>query len=414
LKLSNNSNKIFNKVEEENIPFTEKRVNVRTASLYIHIPFCNSLCDYCDFFSVPIKKINDDYIDFFIAALIKDIKNQINFFNIKDIPSVYTGGGTPSVLGKKIKTLLDALNKLPNFSPREFTVEANPESITSELFAILRGEGVNRLSLGIQTFNQKSRLAVNRTGDTYGLEDRLSLASKYFKGMLSVDLITGLPYQNTEIILNDIKRVLSYDVSHISLYSLTIENGTPLYENINKKIVTLPDSDFCDSLWLTGRDALLEAGFDHYEVSNFARHGKQCLHNVRYWQMKSWMGAGPSASGTIIDKESPAAWRYTYPEDMDKYLESIKTTDSNRSFKNIIDVNKEVLDNDVLLRESLLMGFRYKNGPDKKLFKKRFGITIEECIPQTLKKWKGKNKLLFLNGFLCDAFSELDRKQLIV
>jgi len=358
-----------------------------------------------------MNNVNDEYIDIYINSLIKNIQSLIQNFNIKEIPSVYIGGGTPSVLKNKIKILLKALNQLPNFSPKEFTIEANPESITGEFLTVCRGEGVNRLSLGIQTFNMESRLAVNRKGDASDLDDRLSLASEFFKGMLSVDLITGLPYQNAEIVLNDIKRVLSFEVSHISLYSLTIENGTPLNEKIKNKKNFLPDNELSDSLWLTGRGALLDAGFDHYEVSNFAANGKQSLHNIRYWQMQNWVGAGPSASGTIFNDESAAALRYTYPDNVEKYLKIIKDENSNWKSGDLININTEFLNKDILLRESLLMGFRYKEGPDKQLFQKRFGKTIEEYIPKTLEKWKGKDKLLFLNGFLYDAFSELDKQK---
>jgi len=403
------SDNLYRGDNERKPAYREENISdINTASLYIHIPFCKSLCDYCDFFSVPVKILNDDYIDLFINSLIKDINNQINFFNIKNIPTVYIGGGTPSVLGNKIKKLSRALNKIPGFSPIEFTIEANPESITREFLLILREEGVNRLSLGVQTFNEMSREAVNRTGDVSILEERLSLAMEFFKDNLSIDLMTGLPYQDKKIVLDDINRVLSSDVSHISLYSLTVENGSPLIDKIKKKKIYLPRRDLSDSLWLTCQSALVEAGFDHYEVSNFALNGKRCLHNIRYWKTLNWIGAGPSASGTIFDDKSASAARYTYPGDTDLYIKSINNEEPLKLFNGNINLNKEIINADTLLRESLLMGYRCKEGPDKELFKKRFGITIEECIPRTLEKWKRQDKFLFLNGFLRDAFSELD------
>jgi len=363
-------------------------------SLYIHIPFCNSFCDYCDFYSV---KASPQKIDVFHDSLIADINYQISYFDVKEIKTVYIGGGTPSVLGKRIKILFDALKRIPYFAPEEFTVETNPESTTEEFMCACVEGGVNRLSLGVQTFHEPSRNAVNRIGDTALLENSLALVKRFFPDSLSVDLITGLPYQNEKTVLNDIKRIVAFDPAHISLYSLTVENGTPLEKKLSVNEITLPDNDYSDSLWLSCRDALEEAGFWHYEISNFAKDGKVCRHNIRYWLMEGWLGAGPAASGTVINEKNGTAKRFTYPPDIDIY-------NTSPLIKNAI---CEEIDKNVLIRESLLMGFRYCEGPDKRLFKKRFGCSVEDCIPQTLDKWKGKDIMLFLNSFLSDAFNEL-------
>ena len=361
-------------------------INERTASLYIHIPFCSSFCSYCDFYSVDKNNYNDAFIDSFLNALLLDINFQINYFNIKEIPAAYIGGGTPSVLGKKIHIITDALKKSRCFSPLEFTIEANPESLTENFLDACKEGGVNRLSLGIQTFNEKSRKAVNRTGDISSLEKSLKLAEKYFPASFSVDLITGFPYQDKKTVLNDIKRVISFNPSHVSLYSLILEKETPLYENVKNRELTLPDSEISDLLWLAGRDTLINEGFVHYEVSNFTREGKQCIHNTRYWQMQNWIGAGPAASGTIIDGEK--ARRYTYTNDIDAYIK-------NPLLENAV---YEELDKNLLLKERILMGFRLKDCPDS---------VFKEHIPKTLAKWEGKDKMLFLNSFLQDAFCEI-------
>jgi len=374
-----------------------------TASLYIHIPFCDSFCDYCDFYSVTIKNLNENYIESFIAAIISDIKFQIEYFDINEIPTVYIGGGTPSILGAKISRLFDALRNLPFFSSKEFTVEANPESITEEFLSLCRRGGVNRLSLGVQTFYEPSRLSVNRKGNALFLESQLNLACQYFPGAqtgadLSLDLMTGFPHQDEKIVMEDITRIRAHNPSHISLYSLTVEKNTPLYEKIKAKKIILPDIEKTDSLWLFGRDMLKSEGYNHYEVSNFARNRKQCLHNMRYWQMKNWIGAGPSASGTLINEERAQAKRFTYAQDIDAYIKTPLITSAHR----------ENIDKTALLKDAILMGFRCKEGPDSGLFKRRFGCTLEECIPETLKRWKHKDKMLFLNSFLSDAFTELE------
>jgi oxygen-independent coproporphyrinogen-3 oxidase len=176
----------------------------------------------------------------------------------------------------------------------------------------------------------------------------------------------------------------------------------------------LPSTDEADRLWLAGRDLLLEAGFEQYEVSNFAKPGCRCQHNIRYWRMKNWLGIGPAASGTIIDDASGTGRRFTVPDDVDLWFASqAHGTDC-----------EEFLDTLTLMKETFLMGFRFTEGPDAELFSRRFGCSIEETIPETLENWRnrgllrirsGQNPLgltgeglLFLNSFLLDVFTEID------
>ena len=338
-------------------------------------------------------------MDRFVQAVIADVNYQIEFFNVKKISTVYIGGGTPSVLGEgRVRILLDALKSLPCFAPLEFTIEANPESAGDEFLSVCREGGVNRLSLGVQSFYEKARSAVNRQGRAAMLEERLCAVSRFFPSAFSADLITGLPYQSEKTVLDDVKRLLAFKPAHISLYSLTVENGTPLEEKIEKGEIVLPGADEADALWLAGRAALEEAGFEHYEVSNFARPGKQCVHNLRYWLMESWLGAGPAASGTVVDEETGTARRFTFAPDAEAY---IKTPSINAA-------RREELDRAALLKESLLMGYRRREGPDARKFLRRFGFALEDCIPQTLERWKNRDIMLFLNSFLREAFEEAD------
>jgi oxygen-independent coproporphyrinogen III oxidase len=369
-------------------------------SLYIHVPFCKSgKCDYCDFFSIVADEKSDNIMDLYVKALIDDINYQIEYFDVKKICTVYIGGGTPSVLGaKRLCVLLDALNAFPGFSPVEFSIEANPESVTEEFLSACREGGINRISLGVQTFNEDSRLAVGRSREDVNLlEKQLALVSDMFPGAFSADLITGLPFQTEESVTEDIKRLLAFNPVHVSLYSLTVEKGTSLEKKIKSGVVTLPDDETADRLWLAGRDALVNAGFGHYEVSNFALEEKRCLHNIRYWNMDGWLGAGPAASGTVINEDNGTARRFTFTPDLQSYINSPYV-------KNAI---CEKLEKDALIRETFLMGYRCREGPDKEKFKRRFGRAIEECIPKTLKRWKNKDKMLFLNKFMIEAFSEL-------
>jgi len=299
---------------------------------------------------------------------------------------------------------------------QEFTVEANPESTDEAFLRVCADNGVNRLSMGVQTFYDESRRAVSRLGDGALVEERLALAGRYFPGAFSVDLITGLPFQTEALARKDIERALAFRPVHVSLYSLTLEPQTPLGERVTRHgeaALSLPCGDDADNLWLSGRDALEKAGLAQYEVSSFALPEKTCAHNIRYWRMENWLGAGPAASGTIIDDETGTGKRYTYPADIESYLE--KTSHGAHGGTE----DTEEIDRSTLIRETLLMGFRYRGGPDPISFKRRFGRAIEELIPQTINRWRARgffdsglapspNGLLFLNAFLRDAFGELE------
>ena len=380
---------------------------MNSTSLYINIPFCSSFCDYCDFYSELISEKPGDKnkIDLFLSSVITDIKYQIEYYNVKKIQTVYIGGGTPSVLGKKITVLLEALNSIKGFSPEEFTVEANPQSLTKEFMEVCRKGGVNRLSIGIQTFHEPSRFAVNRSGSVKMLDECLKEALEYFGESLSVDMMTGLPYQTEEIVKKDITRLLQYKPAHISLYSMIIENDTPLDKKIKLKEIKLPGNETLDAMWLAGCELLKNAGYEHYEISNFALPGKKCRHNIHYWKMDSWLGAGPAASGTIINNKTAQGIRYTYPPNLNDYLEYFldHTTNKNPWLKFCDKLEKKDL-----IKDIILMGYRIKEGPDRNKFKKLFNMEIEECIPKTLRKWKDKDKMFFLNRFLSEAFTELE------
>ena len=389
-----------------------------TASLYIHIPFCASLCDYCDFFSVPLDDKNIvNIINTFIDTVLCDIKEQLDIFGVDHVPTVYIGGGTPSALGaarmERLLADLWALLKPVKAGVEEFTVEANPESADEAFLQACASGGVSRISLGVQTFHDPSRRAVHRIGNGALVEERLALTARYFPNAFSIDLITGLPLQTAAIVQEDIERALALCPGHISLYSLTLEPQTPLGERVTRHgaaSLSLPCGDEADALWIAGRDTLEKAGLAQYEVSSFALPNKTCAHNIRYWRMENWIGAGPAASGTIINDETGTGKRFTYSADIEGYIERKDKSE-----------DTEELNKAALIRETLLMGFRYRGGPDPRSFKRRFGCGIEDLIPQTINRWRGRgffdaehsglapspNGLLFLNAFLRDAFGEL-------
>ncbi|MDR2136436.1 MAG: radical SAM family heme chaperone HemW [Treponema sp.] len=387
-------------------------------SLYVHVPFCRSFCDYCDFYSVRAGAEDRALLDRYLGVLAADARRIFEEFPPAAVPTVYIGGGTPSVLGAEgISRLLAALSGLPEGPEgRELTVEANPESLDAEFLRACRDAGANRLSLGVQSFSPRLRALVHREGRAEAVCRALDLAAEFFPRSFSADLLSGLPGQDEEALLGDIARLLGFGPAHVSLYALSLEEGTPLWD----RAAELPPQDRADRLWISGRDALEGAGYRQYEVSSFSPPGRESRHNMRYWGMKNWLALGPSGSGTLIDDREGAGLRLSWPADLETWLAAGPDWRSR--------LRPEPLDRLTLMKESLLMGFRRARGPDAPLFERRFGCSPEEAIPKTLAKWRGRGLatapdadpgpdsgpalngagLLFLNTFLAEAFAELE------
>jgi oxygen-independent coproporphyrinogen-3 oxidase len=387
-------------------------------SLYLHIPYCTAKCDYCDFYSVPCN-VNDNYIDLLLHETKRRLaETAIAIGNQRPIaiPSVYIGGGTPSLLGAEgITRLLKGVRALCGGAesravldaPCEITVEANPETADLPFMKACADNGVTRFSLGIQSFNgayrkalgRRSWVMANKPQDEELLAKHLSWAADIFGRRLSVDLLCACLEKDAyerqkDILVHDIEQTLSFVPGHISLYALSLEQNPPLASRLEKTGI----EEQTDRLWLFGRDMLVKAGFQQYEISNFALPGLRCLHNMRYWRMENWIGVGPGASGTILNGKGSGnvyGLRASYAPDVGSFLAGTPPV-------------TEALDRLTAVKETLLMGYRYIEGPDTALFKERFGKSIEETIPKTLEKWQKKDRMLFLNAFLLDAFQELE------
>jgi len=401
------------------------------ASLYIHVPFCAcEKCDYCDFYSVPLKpaysRSDDLRLAGYVQTLLSEADRLFKTYSPEKVPALYIGGGTPSVLSpagirRLLRGILEIISRYSPL-PMEVTVEANPESADEAFLGAAREAGASRLSLGLQTFFAPSRQTVGRNSaggaDESLLHRRLASAAEYFPGAFSADIISGLPFQDERILLNDIEALLSHRPAHVSLYALTVEKGTPLAEKKETKRL-LPSAEKADSLWLAGRDALEKSGFSQYEVSNFCLNGKESVHNIRYWRMQNWLALGPAASATIIDDETGKGFRYTIPRNVNSWMAAGGCTFSRESFSGLVPETED-LDAVTLMKESILMGFRYIEGPDELLFQHRFRRSIKDCIPKTIEEWRNrklfrqdkialtKDGLVFLNRFLLDAFEEVE------
>ncbi|MCK9236440.1 MAG: radical SAM family heme chaperone HemW [Acholeplasmataceae bacterium] len=261
--------------------------------LYIHIPFCEHICHYCDF----VKRVPKDapMIDRYLDALVKEIKQYENHFST--IETIYIGGGTPSMLSvEQLTFLLDALKPI---QPLEFTIEINPESYTPHKGEVMKQYGVNRVSLGVQTFNQTILKSLNRKHTNEQVYEVINHLKSIGLTNISLDLIYALPKQTLTDLKNDLDIVQQLNVAHVSAYSLILEENTTLYRRYLKGLFTLADPDLEANMFDLVMETLKAQGFEHYEIANFAKPNHQSKHNLIYWTLGEYVGCGLGAHGFI-------------------------------------------------------------------------------------------------------------------
>lgn len=380
------------------------------ASLYIHVPYCLKKCDYCDFYSIPTS--SDNGFSPYIETVIKEIALRKRLFGVDRWSTVYIGGGSPSLLGPiDIRALSEGIRPdLVNAGEgaTEWTIEANPEDLSVDWLRVCEDSGINRLSLGLQSLRDPVLAAIGRRGSAASNIAALELAAANWKGRLSVDFIAGLPGLTDGELTDDLRRALEYGPDHVSLYSLTIEDGTPLSKRVLAQSIEMPDEDLAATQWIAGRDYLESNGLLQYEVSNFARPGCESRHNLTYWTLQSYVGVGPGATGTI--NRGKESFRYTDNRDIASWMiDPVANTDD------------ESIGPADTLAEAILMGFRLIRGVDRKAFKDRFDVDLATKIGKTAIKWQKKGLLevsetrmnlnqeglLVLNRFLVDCLEEL-------
>lgn len=254
-------------------------------SLYIHIPFCNHICSYCDF----VKTI---YTDVFSSNYIEMLKREIKSFNIIKLDTIYIGGGTPTSLNVvELETLLKFVSPLLD-NNGEFTIEANVESLSEEKLQLFKKYGVNRLSIGVESFDDGLLKSMNRNHSEEDIKKTLKSTKEIGISNINIDLIYGLPNQTIEMLKVDLEKAISLNVNHISTYSLTVSKGTMFYKNKVKEI-SQDDSRIMYDLILS---RLRKEGYVRYEVSNFAKPGFESKHNITYWRNNEYYAAGLGAS----------------------------------------------------------------------------------------------------------------------
>lgn len=293
----------------------------------------------------------------------------------------------------------------------ETTMEMNPESLTDEKLRAFSDYGGNRLSLGIQSFNDKPLETIGRVCRSYHAEKALDSVKKNWRGRLNLDVIAGLPDQSDEEFFNSLNKVLSYEPDHVSMYTLTVEEETPLYQEIEKGRIRF-EFDDADRQWLLGRKILFERGFSQYEVSNFSLPGSESIHNLTYWNLENYIGAGSGASGSVYGINGI---RWTNHNDVDGYMKNILAAD----FDSICE--KESLDIETQEFEFLMMGLRKSRGVNSYEYRRRFSsvapwkgdldfrlsilgerISRKMCSDGSFDYYLDNEQILFLNKILRD------------
>ncbi len=324
--------------------------------LYIHIPFCRKKCNYCGFFSQA-------YSPDLAEKLIDVYQNQIEEFLGAGMSFnyIYIGGGTPSVLeGKLLQKLLKSLGR---FSSEELSFEANPESLSLSCLKILQEGGVNRLSIGVQTFSSRHLSFLGRLHTPQDAQAAIENAYRLGFRNINIDLIFALPYQDTEDLVKDLKKALDLPLTHISLYALIYEPSTPLARRLEEgKLHKLKEEKEAE-MYEKGVEILERGGFLRYEVSNFARRGFSCRHNINYWQDFPYLAIGPSAVYFYQQR------RYKYISDISLYIESVLKGKKRWEFV-------EIMEGERYAREKAAFNIRLAEGIDLKEFKKTTGFDL--------------------------------------
>ncbi len=335
-------------------------------SVYIHIPFCKSICSYCDFCKFLY---NEEWAQSYLNAL----KNEIyEYYEGDTVKTIYIGGGTPSSLSlDDINYLFKILDVFKKNENAEITFECNINDINKDLLMLLKEKGVNRISIGIESFDSVNLRFLNRKHDKNMIKNNIKLAKKYFKN-INVDLIYALPTETMHIFKKDVKEILALDVTHISTYSLIIEEHTVLF---NKNIKNI-DEDLDAKMYKYICKKLRRKGYQHYEVSNFAKEGYPSRHNLTYWNNEEYYGFGLGAHGYL------SKIRYENTRNFNKYLKG------EYKFNELLVSTQEEMENEIIL------GLRKLNGVNICEFNKKYGVDILEVFPKIGKVINSKKGLL--------------------
>jgi len=338
----------------------------KPTSAYVHIPFCTQICYYCDFSKVFIK---NQPVDSYLEHLLEEYRS----YDIQQLRTLYIGGGTPTALSaQQLEFLLDGLTKNLDLSAlEELTIEANPGDLDADKIAVLKNSAVNRVSLGVQTFDDKMLKKIGRSHlekDIYENIDRLKLAG--FEN-ISIDLIYALPGQTMEQVKDNVAKAIALDIPHMSLYSLILENHTVFMNRMRRGKLPLPKEELEAEMFEYIIAELENAGFEHYEISNFSKPGFESRHNLMYWDNAEYFGIGAGASGYVNGV------RYKNHGPIRHYMKAVEASNAR--------INEEYLSQREQMEEEMFLGLRKKSGVSIRRFEEKFATSFEELYGQVVR-----------------------------
>ena len=334
-------------------------MQTKPTSAYVHIPFCTQICYYCDFSKVFIK---NQPVDSYLEHLIEEYDS----YDIKKLRTLYIGGGTPTALSaSQLAFLLEKLtDKLDLSYLEELTIEANPGDLDQEKIAVLKASPVNRVSLGVQTFNDRMLKQIGRSHSEKDIYENIANLKKAGFDNISIDLIYALPKQTMEDVKTNVAKAIALDIPHMSLYSLILENHTVFMNRMRRGKLPLPKEDLEAEMFDYIIAELEKAGFEHYEISNFSKPGFESRHNLMYWDNAEYYGIGAGASGYVDGV------RYKNHGPIRHYLQAVEAGNAR--------VQEEMLTLKEKMEEEMFLGLRKKSGVSKKRFEEKFGISFED------------------------------------
>ncbi|HEL0521745.1 TPA: oxygen-independent coproporphyrinogen III oxidase [Streptococcus equi subsp. zooepidemicus] len=347
----------------------------KPTSAYVHIPFCTQICYYCDFSKVFIK---NQPVDAYLEALIKEFES----YQINSLKTLYIGGGTPTAItAKQLDYLLSHLQQhLQLDQLEEFTIEANPGDLTEDKIAVLRQSAVNRISLGVQTFNDKQLKQIGRSHTEAQIYTTIaSLKEAGFQNM-SIDLIYALPGQTIQQVKENVAKALALDIPHFSLYSLILEHHTVFMNKMRRGKLQLPTEDLEAEMFEYIISEMEASGFEHYEISNFTKPGFESRHNLMYWNNDEYFGCGAGASGYLN------GIRYRNRVPIQHYLKAV--ADGNAR------LSEEVLTKEEMMEEELFLGLRKKSGVSVSRFQEKFGLSFESRYGPVVRELQAQGLLV--------------------
>lgn len=364
--------------------------------IYIHIPFCRSKCLYCDFTSFP-NKINksQEYCQY----LLKEIDLYQPILRDYKVKTIFIGGGTPSYIDENL--ICKILKKFDLKDTEEVSIESNPGTLNKEKLKTYIDSGINRISMGVQSLNPKILREIGRCHSVEDFYKDYDLIRQFNIDNINVDLIIGLPQQTLDDSLFALAKMVDLKIPHISFYSLILEENTKLYDLYYDKKIALPEEDLEREMYHRGVEFLKEKNYIHYEVSNFAREGFQCQHNLFYWKLKPYLGFGISAHSNIGNK------RFWNPDNFTHYYKSLDKGQ-------VATIGQELIDKEMEMAEYMILGLRLIEGVNKRGFHKRFNIGLDEKYGVILDKHKENGLLLVEEDNIRFSKSGLDLSNLVL